>query len=229
MPSHINTSNYNLVFPKRIIWTSNQLELYRKINLFVSKLDNFQSPKISLEQYSLPSDMIALILILGSKDLKGKNVVDVGCGTGRLTLPIQKFFSNRIMGVDVDLDAIESLIHLRTQYNLMVDLLISSVEFLETFNWGKKFQTTFMNPPFGTKRRKIDMIFLKQALTFSQTIISIHKSNLKTRQLITRLGKEYGKNMKLLATINFPIYPSFQFHHKNKHYVQVDLIRLNEE
>lgn len=229
MPSHINPSTYNLIFPKKIIWTSNQLELYKKIILFVNKLDNFQSPKVSLEQYSLPSDMIALILILAAKDLKGKNVVDIGCGTGRLTLPIQKFFSNRIMGVDVDPDAIESLFHLQTQHNLTVDLLISSVEFLETFNWGRKFQTTFMNPPFGTKRRKIDSIFLKQALTFSQTIISIHKSNPKTRKVITRLGREYGKKMKLLATLSFPIFPSFQFHYKNKHFVQVDLICLNEE
>jgi putative methylase len=224
----MNGSTFNLIFPKKINWTSDQIELYRKIISFVNKLISFRSPKIRLEQYSLPSDMIALILLLVAEDLEGKNVVDLGCGTGRMTLPIQNFFSNRILGVDVDPDAIEILIHLLKKYNLKIDLLISSVEFLESFNWGNKFQTTLMNPPFGTKRRKLDLVFLRQALTFSQTVISIHKSNPKTKKLITRLGKQYGKNLRILATISFPVFPSFHFHHKNKHFVQVDLIRLGE-
>ncbi|MFX0185754.1 MAG: METTL5 family protein [Candidatus Hodarchaeota archaeon] len=228
MPPNMNGSTYNLIFPKNLSWTSDQIELYQKIISFVDKLNSFHSPKIHLEQYSLPSDLIALILILVAEDLEGKNVVDLGCGTGRMTLPIQKFFSNRILGVEIDPDAIEILMHLIKTHNLKIDLLISSVEFLESFNWGKEFQTTLMNPPFGTKRRKLDLVFLKQALTFSQTVISIHKSNPATKKLITKLGKQYRRQLRIIATVIFPVFPSFPFHHKNKHFVQVDLIRLAE-
>ncbi len=219
-------TSYEIVTPEVISWSFKQTELYKKIIAFVDKIDSFRSPKILLEQYSLPSDLIALILILSSDDLIGQNVVDLGCGTGRLTLPIKKFFSDRVLGVDIDSDAITHLVQSQKQNSLSLDLLIASVEFLETFNWGNKYQTTFMNPPFGTKRRKLDLVFLKQALKYSQTIISVHKSNPETQKIITQLGKQNEKKVEILATINFPQFPSFHFHRKYKHYVCVDLLRI---
>lgn len=222
----IPKASYEIVSPEVISWTPKQAKLYKKIISFVNKIDSFISPKINLEQYSLPSDFIALILILSSNDLIGQNVVDLGCGTGRLTLPIRKFFSKRVLGVDIDSDAINHLIQLQKPHKLSLDLLIASVEFLETFNWGRKFQTTLMNPPFGTKRRKIDLVFLKQALKYSQTIISVHKSNPETQKIITQLGEQNGKKLEILATVNFPQFPSFQFHRKYKHNVCVDLLRI---
>jgi putative methylase len=222
----IPKASYEIVTPEVISLSSKQAELYTKIIVFVDKIDSFRSPKIHLEQYSLPSDLIALILILTSDDLIGQNVVDLGCGTGRLTLPIKKFFSDRVLGVDIDSDATNHLIQSQKQNLLSLDLLVASVEFLETFNWGKKYQTTFMNPPFGTKRRKLDLVFLNQALKYSQTIISVHKSNPETQKIITQLGKQYEKKVEILATVNFPQFPSFQFHRKYKHYVCVDLVRI---
>ncbi len=222
----IPKASYEIVTPEVISFSSKQAELYNEIIAFVDKIDSFRSPKIHLEQYSLPGDLIALILILSSGDLIGQNVVDLGCGTGRLTLPIKKFFSDRVLGVDIDSDAINHLVQSQKQNLLSLDLLIASVEFLETFNWGKKYQTTFMNPPFGTKRRKLDLVFLKQALKYSQTIISVHKSNPETQKIITQLGKQYEKKVEILATVNFPQFPSFQFHRKCKHYVCVDLLRI---
>jgi len=173
--------------------------------------------------------VIALILILAAADLKGKNVVDLGCGTGRITLPIQKFYSKRILGVDIDLDAINVLIQLKKLKKLAIDILITPVEFFEPFQWDKKFQTTFMNPPFGTKRRGLDILFLKQALKYSQTTISLHKSNMRTRKLISNLGKQFGKKLELLATIDLPLPPSYRFHRKKQHFVCVDVIRLAQE
>ena len=84
------------------------------------------------------------------------------------------------------------------------------------------------HPPFGTKRRKLDMVFLKQALKYSKTVISIHKSNPETWNLITQLGIEYGRRVELLATVNFPLFPTFQFHRKSKHFVRADLLRIAE-
>jgi putative methylase len=216
----------NLIFPKKLSWSSKKVEFFREIRSFVKILDDFSSPKIKLEQYTLPSDVIALILILADTDLKEKNVVDLGCGTGRFTLPIQKFYSKRTLGVDIDLDAINILIQLRKLKKLAIDILLTPVEFFEPFQWNKKFQTTFMNPPFGTKRRGLDLLFLRQALIYSQTIISLHKSNVKTRQLISNLGMQYEKKTEILATIDLPLAPSYRFHRKKQHLVCVDVIRM---
>ena len=77
MPS-IPKPSYRLIKPKKILLSSRELNLYNKIVSFVNKIDGFVSPRVHLEQYSLPSDLIAFILILSTKDLIGKNVVDLG-------------------------------------------------------------------------------------------------------------------------------------------------------
>ncbi|UCG00560.1 MAG: methyltransferase [Candidatus Heimdallarchaeota archaeon] len=224
----IPQSSYRIITPKTILWSPEEIELYTRIISYIDKIDSFRSPKVELEQYSLPSDLIAFILILCAEDLIGQNVVDLGCGTGRFTLPIKHFFSNRILGVDIDLDAMNHLVQLQKQNKLGIDLLITAIEFSEPKLWGKRFQVTLMNPPFGTKRPKIDMVFLKHALKFSKVIISIHKSNPRTRRLIKDLGKKHRKNTIILATIDFPLSASLRFHRKHEHFVRVDLLRIAE-
>jgi predicted RNA methylase len=225
MPN-IPKSSYRVITPKTVLWSFEQIELYKTIITYIDQIDSFRSPKVELEQYSLPSDLIAFILILSANDLFGKNVVDLGCGTGRFSLPIKHFFSNRVLGVDIDPDAMKHLVQLQKRNKLAIDLLITSIEFSEPIMWGRRYETTLMNPPFGTKRRKIDMVFLRQALKFSKVIISIHKSNPKTRKLIKNLGNENGKNTSILATIEFPMFTSLKFHRKPKHSVRADLFRI---
>lgn len=219
-------SSYNLVKPKVLSFNDKDIELYNEITAFVTKIDEFTSPKVYLEQYSLPSDLIALMVVLSTKDLLGKNVVDLGCGTGRFTLPVKKYLANDVLGVDIDLNAVKTLVNSLKCYNLKLDLLIAAVEFLESEKWKKKYHTVIMNPPFGTKRRKLDLVFLKQALNFAQTVLSIHKSNSRTRKIIRNLGSQYDKDLKILATVEFPLVPSLKFHRKKSHYVCVDIVRL---
>jgi putative methylase len=218
--------SYRLNKPQEIILTKEEIRTYNEITSFVKQIDEFIVPKVHLEQYSLPCDLIALILLLSEKDLMKKNVVDLGCGTGRLTLPVKKFYASTVLGVEIDSKSVKVLTDFIKLYKLDVELLITAIEFLEPDNWKKKYETTIMNPPFGTKRRKIDFIFLEQALKYSNTVISIHKSNSRTRKLIEKLGSENGKEMIIIATVEFPIYPSFKFHRKKEHFVCIDIIRL---
>jgi predicted RNA methylase len=155
-----------------------------------------------------------------------KSVVDLGCGTGRFTLPIAKFFANFVLGVDSDFSVIDQLKTLKDQHKLNVNLLNTSIEFLEPFQWSKSFQTAIMNPPFGTRRRGIDQVFLKKALAFSQVVLSIHKTSSKSREIWNRLAEIYLKKAEVLATFEFPILKTFQFHRKEQHYVMIDLIRI---
>ncbi|MFW9856738.1 MAG: METTL5 family protein [Candidatus Thorarchaeota archaeon] len=226
MPSRFSHSGYEVVFPRRITLGPAMIELYLQITKFIDQIVGFQDPKVFLEQYSLPSDLIAFILILAAEDLTGKNVVELGCGTGRFTLPIQKFFAARTLGVDVDWEGVLTLAQQREHLTLDIELLVTAIEFLEPELWGNWFQTTIMNPPFGTKRRKIDLVFLEQALQYSQTIISLHKANRPTRRLIEKLSSEYGKRVERLATVNFILAPQFQFHRKTQYRVLVDVLRV---
>lgn len=226
MRSRFSHSGYEVVFPRGITLGPAAVDLYLQITKFIDQIAGFRDPKVSLEQYSLPSDLIAFILILAADDLTGKTVVELGCGTGRFTLPIQKFFAAQTLGVDVDWEGVLTLAQQREQLTLDIELLVTAIEFLEPELWGKRFQTTIMNPPFGTKRRKIDLVFLEQALQYSETIISLHKANKPTRKLIEKVSSEHGKRVDRLATVNFILAPQFQFHRKAQHKVLVDVLRI---
>ena len=207
-------------------FSEKDIELFVEITKFVKKIDTFSNPKISLEQYSLPDDLIAFILILAKKDLYGRNVVDLGCGTGRFSLPIAKFFSDRVLGVDSDPRVLNQLQVSINSLETKIDVLNSFIEFLEPSNWSSMFHTTIMNPPFGTQRRRIDQVFLRKALKFSEIVLSIHKSNAESRRVWKRIATLHSKEIEVLATIDFPLDKTFFFHRNEKHEVKIDLIRI---
>ena len=225
LPFHSN-ERFKIHDLKGVDLSENDIDLFYEIKDFIKIIPTFETPKVFLEQYSLPSDLISLILVISKNDLIDKNVVDLGCGTGRFTIPIAKFFANRVFGVDSDLKTMNQIHKIVKKYDHNVDLLNTSIEFIETFNWNILFQTTIMNPPFGTKRRGIDQVFLRKALNYSDVVISIHKTSKKSRTLWKRIAKSYEKHIEILLTIDFPIERSFHFHQKESHNVKVDIIRF---
>lgn len=221
-------TEFRLLFPRTINWTKNEFYLYYQIFEYVNTINSFQKGKIQLEQYTLPSQLIAFLLVYIAKDLMNQRIVEFGSGTGRITLPLLKFLSPYLLCVDIDSEAMHNLKRLLNTQKLNAELLISAIEFLETYPWNDSFEVTIMNPPFGTKRKGIDIVFLEKALTFSNKVISIHKSNRDTRKLIDRISRNYNKSCEILATLEFPIPPLFVFHKKKSHYVCVDIYRISE-
>jgi len=208
-------------------FSDKDIELFIEITDFVKKIETFSNPKISLEQYSLPNDLIAFLLILTQKDLYHRNVVDFGCGTGRFSLPIAKYFSDRVLGVDSDPHGINQLQVSMKSLGTRIDILNSFIEFLEPSSWSSMFQTTIMNPPFGTQRRRIDQVFLRKALKFSEIVLSIHKSNTESRRVWEKIAILHSKKIEILATIDFSLDKTFFFHRNEKHRVKIDLIRIS--
>ncbi|MFX1285422.1 MAG: METTL5 family protein [Promethearchaeota archaeon] len=221
-------TEFRLLFPKAVNWTHDEFSLYKNIFNYVNTINSFHKGKIQLEQYTLPAQLIAFILVSLEKDLKNQRIVEFGSGTGRISLPLVKFFSTHLLCVDVDSKTIYDLKRLFKEQKLEVELLISAIEFLETYSWKNSYELSIMNPPFGTKRRGIDVVFLEKALVFSKKVISIHKSNQESRKLINRISRSYNKSCEILATLEFPIPPLFRFHKKKSHYVRVDVYRINE-
>ncbi|PWI49150.1 hypothetical protein CEE45_03140 [Candidatus Heimdallarchaeota archaeon B3_Heim] len=218
-----------LHYPKKMNLLRSEHVLFNEIKSLVNNIEPFKNPKIGLEQYSLPSDLIAFILILTRKNLINNNIVDLGCGTGRFTLPISKFFSERVIGVDSDFSVLNQLRSAMNKLHLHVDLLNTSIEFVEPSNWKNLFQTTIMNPPFGTQRRGIDQVFLRKSLSYSEVVISLHKTSTKSRNLWKRIASSYNKRSTILATIEFSVLRTFKFHRHDQHNVKVDLIRFSNK
>ncbi len=223
-----NNLQFELQYPRKLDFSGSDLRLFDEIRSFVNQIATFKVPNIRSEQYSLPSDLISFILILAKKDLTNRNIVDLGCGTGRFTLPISKFFSKRVIGVDNDISVLDQLRTTMKKLNLHVDLLNTAIEFVEASNWKYLFRTTIMNPPFGTQRRGIDQVFLRKSLSYSEVVLSLHKTSISSRSLWKRIASSHKKTSTILATIEFSLPRTFKFHNRDQHKVQVDLVRFSK-
>ena len=49
-----------------------------------------------------------------------------------------------------------------------------------------------MNPPFGTKRKFLDFVFLKRAMITKAWILTLHKSNAESDKKLLQLCSENG-------------------------------------
>ena len=87
--------------------------------------------------------------------------------------------------------------------------------------------TIVMNPPFGTRRKGIDAVFLRHAIRSVRqggAVYSLHKST--TRAHLFQLGVDMGARPELLAELRFDIPKMYDFHTQDSQDVAVDLLRF---
>jgi predicted RNA methylase len=110
-------------------------------------------------------------------DLDGATIADLGVGCGVLSIGAQMMGAYYGMGVDVDPDALQQAKANADDFDMQIDFIQLDVNHLVDPETGLIDQkrhclaadTVIMNPPFGTKVKGIDMLFLElasQASTF---------------------------------------------------------------
>jgi len=180
------------------------------------------NPKVALEQYTIPADLAADILFTACyihNDVRGKRVLDLGTGTGRLALGASILRAGYVVGVDVDASSIEQAAIAAKSLRVHVDFVHGMVDTIHG-----PVDTVLMNPPFGTKKRHADIEFLKTALKVGRTVYSIHKSS--TREFLERWLQKRGFNVERLLVAEMEIPHQFSFHRKRRQTVSVDAIRI---
>jgi len=150
----------------------------------LQEVSSFSNPNFHLEQYPTSAHISAHVLYTIDKtyeEINGKIIADLGCGSGILAIGCSLLGSSHVIGIDVDpialRDATENIVKLEAE----VELLMSDVSYLP---FSHKVDTTVMNPPFGTRNKGIDLVFLKKAIELSKvSVYSLHKSS--TREVCT--------------------------------------------
>jgi putative methylase len=199
----------------------------RKHDLAI-KLQNVSShptPKLWLEQYTVPADLAAEILFRACYefgDIEKKTVADLGTGTGRLALGAAMLGARYTVGVDLDPDALNTALRTSRQLGLEVDWLLADINTLRG-----AVDTVIMNPPFGTKRPHADIEFLQVALRCARVTYSIHKSS--TRRYLTTWLREHATRADRINTTKMEIPHQFPFHTKRKRHVDIDILRIEQE
>lgn len=195
-----------------------------KIEGMLECLRPHPDPDPWLEQYTTPAEVAAEMLFTAAyvhDDIEDKVVADLGCGTGRLGIGALLLGAQHVIGVDIDPRAIE--VALKNAEIAKVSNRCCLVSGDVTSLRGV-FDTVLMNPPFGTRHRHRDVMFLSEALRLARSVYSIHKSS--TRRFVTGFIQRRGGKVSSLLQMELEIPWMFDFHEKVRKSVTVDLYRI---
>ncbi|MDO5815196.1 MAG: METTL5 family protein [Methanobrevibacter sp.] len=185
------------------------------------------NPKVGLEQYSTPSiiasDLIWNAYCLG--DVDGRNVVDLGCGTGIFAIASALMGANSSIGVDVDEDSINLAMEVKNK--LKLDNLNFIECDIEEFNEALDANTVFQNPPFGSQKNADsgqDLKFIQKAIELKcEVLYSFHMAS--TEEFLIKYYHDNDLEITHIFRYEFPIPKIYDFHTKEKQNVDVIVIR----
>lgn len=96
-------------------------------------------------------------------DIEGKRIADLGCGTGIFSIGAAIFGAEEVIAFDLDTAALEIAKKNVEEFELEDQVTLVNAE-INAIKVDKKVDTVIMNPPFGTKKEGVDMLFLQKAL-----------------------------------------------------------------
>lgn len=197
-----------------------------RLAIELSKLNVFREANIKLEQYPTDSEIAASVLWQSymQGELQNNVVADLGCGTGILGIGALLLGAKQVYFVDVDKEALlvlkENLKRLdieKKQYTIQHKDILQ-------FKSTKKIDVIIQNPPFGTRNKHIDKLFLEKAMSLANIIYSFHK--LTSKQFISALCKDHNFSIKEIMEFDFPLKYSQKFHSKRIQYIAVGCWKL---
>src|SRR3989338_8167047 len=124
-----------------------------KLAIELSKVPQFNKPKIKLEQYVTDSEIAAEILwhaYLGG-DIEDKVIADFGAGTGIFSYGCILLNAKKVYSVEKDKVAIAKEFLKDKKCNF----ILSDIN-----QFDKNVDTVIQNPPYGTKEKHADKEFL---------------------------------------------------------------------
>jgi len=161
-------------------------------------------------------------------DVSGKEVYDLGCGTGILAIGAALCGAKRVVGVEADAAALDvarkNLEGFRPR--LAIEFVHSRVEDFD----GGRLDTVLQNPPYGAQKKHADRPFLEKAVELAgKSVYSLHLA--ETRMFIKEFVRALPGGWKddVVGTFDYPLSRTFKFHSKPKVNISVDLHRITRK
>ncbi|MEK6946831.1 MAG: METTL5 family protein [Nanoarchaeota archaeon] len=204
-----------------------------RLAILLSKLEVFKDPKVMKEQYPTDSEVAASMLwnayVLG--DIEGRVIADLGCGTGILGIGALLLGADKVSFIDMDkgvLEVAKSNILKVESESLEHIGLISKAEFIckDIQKVNIKAGVVLENPPFGTKVKHSDRLFLEKALETAPIVYSFHKSESKT--FLEGFAAKKNARITHIWDFEFPLKASFEFHRRQIHRINVSCFRFEK-
>ncbi|GMJ07418.1 hypothetical protein like AT4G28830 [Hibiscus trionum] len=200
----------------------------KQLESLLGDLQQFSNPKVELEQYPTGPHIASRLLYTAENsfdDISNKVVADFGCGCGTLGAAAALLGAEQVIGIDIDSQSLEIASMNAEDLELDIDFVQCDIGNL---GWrGQIVDTVVMNPPFGTRKKGVDMDFLFVALKVaSRAVYSLHKTS--TRDYIKRaaLRDLNASSAEVLCELRFDVPQLYKFHKKKEVDIAVDLWRF---
>ncbi|MEN3035646.1 MAG: METTL5 family protein, partial [Candidatus Methanosuratincola sp.] len=189
----------------------------RGLEILLEKVRDFEGPNIAYEQYRLPAQLAAEVIWyieMRHQDVRGKRIVDLGCGTGMLTAGVALMGAEYVVGVDIDIGSI-----LKARETCQMLSVASSVDFInsEVSRLELDADVVVQNPPFGVRVRGSDRAFIRKSLEIAPRVYSIHKGGEAVRGFLSTFVSECGGRIDEMLPLKIKLSPTYHFHKKRSY------------
>ncbi|SFR47685.1 putative methylase [Halogeometricum rufum] len=194
----------------------------------LSVVAGFENPRVELEQYPTPPGLAAHVVHVAdlNGDVEGRTVVDLGTGTGMLALGAALRGPARVVGVDVDAEALDVARDNRVRVGTTTPIHWVRADATRAPLCVDEPTTVLMNPPFGAQRghEHADRAFLRTAATLSDVSYSIH--NTGSQEFVEAFAADEGGTVTHAFEATFSLDRQFEFHDEASKDIDTEVYRI---
>jgi putative methylase len=198
----------------------------KALEMVLSGLEGFIEPKVRVEQYSTDAGIAAEVLWNAHmKGDIGKVSVDLGCGTGMLGIGLLMLGAEKVYFIDSDQKVMDiakrNVAKLESEYNVAGKAVFRCHDVV---NFNEPVDLVVQNPPFGTKVRHNDKIFLEKAFSLGKVVWSFHKSS--TKKFVEAFSSDNNFKITDVFDFSFPLKATMKHHLKKIKHIGVSCFRF---
>jgi putative methylase len=188
----------------------------------------FENPQVALEQYPTPPALAAHVVHVAdlNGDIEGKTVVDLGTGTGMLALGAALRGPKRVVGVELDRDALETARENRPRVGTRTEIHWLQADATRAPLCPDEPTTVVMNPPFGAQRghEHADRAFLVTAAEIADVSYSVH--NAGSQEFVEAFAADNGGEVTHAFRATFDLDRQFDFHEEDRKELETEVYRI---
>lgn len=197
----------------------------RELARHLEGVAGFSDPDIDREQYVTSPEVAAhLIHEAALRSDLDQPVVDLGTGTGMLAIGAAMYGADRVIGVDIDAEALADAAENARALGADIELILGDVTALGLC--PPEPVTVIMNPPFGAQRdaHTGDRAFLSTAASMASVSYSIH--NAGSRSFVEAFVADAGGEITMAAAATLDVDHQYAHHTEATAELDVEVYRI---